>query len=164
MTSTNEDSWECGMGFYIPILYEGELIGYCKPEYAEEIVETLNEEQRMQKALRLACLDLIRKAGGKRIKVDELMKKYMVLAKRPRYGPRAIALLLRERQEQLQVSAPEFIKFCDIHKISPEDLKNIYAGKAIEPSLISPIARILGKTLAEVQAILKGPSEELRID
>ncbi|MDY6804681.1 MAG: hypothetical protein SXA11_12850 [Cyanobacteriota bacterium] len=155
MTSTNEDSWECGMGFYIPILHEGELIGYCKPDYAEEIVEILNDEQSLEKALRLACLDLIRKAGGKRSKVDSLMKKYMERAKRPKYGPRAIAVLLRERQEQLQVSAPEFIKFCDIHKISPEDLKNISAGKAIEPNLIAPIARILGKTSAEVQGILE---------
>jgi len=156
MASTNEDSWECGMGFYIPILHEGELIGYCKPEYAEQIVEVLNDEERVQKALRLACLDIIRKAGGKRSKVDDLVKKYMTLAKRPKYGPRAIALLLRERQEQLKVSAPEFIKFCDIHKISPEDLKNIYAGKPIEPDLIAPIARILGKTSTEVQSILEG--------
>lgn len=159
MTSTNEDSWECGMGFYIPILHEGELIGYCKPDYAEEIVEILNEEQRQEKALRLACLDLIRKAGGKRSKVDDLMKKYMARAKRPKYGPRAIAILLRERQEQLQVSAPEFIKFCDIHKISPEDLKNISAGKAIDPNLVGPIARILGKASTEVRAILEAPLE-----
>ena len=159
MTSTNEDSWECGMGFYIPILHQGELIGYCKPDYAEEIVEILNEEQRLEKALRLACLDLIRKAGGKRSKVDDLMKKYMERAKRPKYGPRAIAILLRERQEQLRVSAPEFIKFCDIHKISPEDLKDISAGKAIDPSLIAPIARIVGKTSTEIKAILEGPLE-----
>ncbi len=159
MASTNEDSWECGMGFYIPILHQGELIGYCKPEYAEEIVEILNDEERVQKALRLACLDLIRKAGGKRSKVDDLVKKYMTLAKRPKYGPRAIALLLRERQDQLKVSAPEFIKFCDIHKVSPEDLKNIYAGKPIEPGLIAPIARILGKTSTEVQTILEGNLE-----
>ena len=159
MASTNEDSWECGMGFYIPVLHQGELIGYCKPEYAEEIVEILNEQERMQKALRLACLDLIRKAGGKRSKVDGLVKKYMALAKRPKYGPRAIALLLRERQEQLKVGAPEFIKFCDIHKISPEELKNIYAGKVIDPSLIAPIARVLGKTSTEVQTILEGNLE-----
>ncbi|NEP42050.1 MAG: hypothetical protein F6K35_23650 [Okeania sp. SIO2H7] len=159
MASTNEDSWECGMGFYIPILHQGELIGYCKPEYAENIVETFNEEDRLQKALRLACLDLIRKSGGQRGKVDDLMRKYMSLAKRPKYGPRAIAVLLRERQQQLKVSAPEFIKFCDIHKISPEELDNIYAGKAIDPILIPAIARILGKRAIEVQTILEGPLE-----
>ena len=157
MGSTNEDSWECGMGFYIPILHQGELIGYCKPEYAESIVETFNEQERLHKALRLACLDLIRKTGGQRSKADDLMKKYINLAKRPKYGPRAIAVLLRERQQQLKVSAPEFIKFCDIHKISPEELKNIYAGKDIDPILIPAIARILGKRTTEVQAILEVP-------
>lgn len=159
MESINDDlPWECGMGFYVPILHEGELIGFCKPEYAEEIVEVFNERERVQKAFRLACLDIIRRTGGQRSNVDDLMKKYLSLAERPKYGPRAIAVLLRERQQQLQVSAPEFIKFCDIHKVSPKDLKDIYTGKPIESNLIAPIARILGKSQAQVQEIIEGPN------
>ncbi|NEO56821.1 MAG: hypothetical protein F6K54_29360 [Okeania sp. SIO3B5] len=158
--ATNEElSWECGMGFYVPILNDGELVGICKPEYAEEILEVMNEQERLRKALRLACLDLLRRVGGKRSRVNDLMQKYIALAERPKYGPRAVALLLRERQEQLQVSGHEFIKFCDIHKISPEQLKDIYAGKAVDTNLVGPIARILGKTNNEVQEILEGPSE-----
>ncbi|MEB3343551.1 hypothetical protein [Okeania sp.] len=159
MMTKEESPWECGMGFYVPILNQGELVGICKPEYAEEILEVMNEQERLRKALRLACLDLLRRVGGKRTRVNDLMQKYIALAERPKYGPRAIALLLRERQDQLQVSGHEFIKFCDIHKISPEELKDIYAGKPVDNTLIAPIARILGKTNIEVQEILDGPNE-----
>jgi len=50
------------------------------------------------------------------------------------------------RQEQLKVSDHEFISFCNIHKVSPEELKDTYADKEVDETLIAPIARILGKT------------------
>lgn len=156
-----ELSWERGMGFFIPINYEGELIGLCKPEYAEEIVDSMNEQEKLRKALRFACLDLLRHLGGPKDRADDMIRKYLSLAERPKYGPRAIAVLLRERQEQLKVSGPEFIKFCDIHKVSPENLKDIYAGKSIPPNLVGPISRILGKTPVDVKKILEGPGTSI---
>jgi hypothetical protein len=149
-----------GIDVYVPILYQGSLAGFCSPEYSEEIVQTLNQEERLRKALRIACLDLLRQVGADTSKVDALMKKYMSLAERPKYGPRAVAFLLRERQQDLQVSTQEFVKFCDTFKVSPQQLQSIFAGKSIEPTLMAPIARILGKTTAEVEAVLYGSNEE----
>lgn len=159
-----ELSWERGMGFFIPINYEGDLIGLCKPEYAEEIVDSMNEQEKLRKALRFACLDLLRHLGAPKDRADDLIRKYLSLAERPKYGPRAIAVLLRERQEQLKVNGPEFIKFCDIHKVSPENLKDIYAGKSISDNLIGPISRILGRTPVEVKKILEGPGTSIEED
>lgn len=159
MAANNEASWELGHDLYVPILYQGSLAGFCSPEYSEEIIEILNQEERLRKALRIACLDLLRQAGADSSKVDALMKKYMSLAERPKFGPRAIAFLLRERQQDLQVSTQEFVKFCDTFKLSPKQLQSIFAGKSVEPSLISPIARILGKTNAEVEEVLYGTPE-----
>lgn len=160
MAAKNEAKWELGIDVYVPILYQGSLAGFCSPEYSEEIVQTLNQEERLRKALRIACLDLLRQVGADPSKVDALMKKYMSLAERPKYGPRAIAFLLRERQQDLQVSTQEFVKFCDTFKVSPQELQSIFAGKSIDPSLIAPIARILGKTTAEVEEVLYGSSPE----
>jgi hypothetical protein len=160
MAEKNDAKWELGIDVYVPILYQGSLAGFCSPEYSEEIVQTLNQEERLRKALRIACLDLLRQVGADTSKVDALMKKYMSLAERPKYGPRAVAFLLRERQQDLQVSTQEFVKFCDTFKVSPQQLQSIFAGKSIEPTLMAPIARILGKTTAEVEAVLYGSNEE----
>ena len=160
MPTNNDENWELGIDVYVPILYQGSLAGFCSPEYSEEIVETLNQERRIRKALRIACLDLLRQAGADTSKVDALVKKYMTLAERPKYGSRAIAFLLRERQQDLRVSTQEFVKFCDTFKVSPKQLQSIFAGKSIEPNLISPIARILGRTNAEVEEVLYGTKEE----
>lgn len=159
MPTNNDENWELGIDVYVPILYQGSLAGFCSPEYSEEIVETLNQERRIRKALRIACLDLLRQAGADTSKVDALVKKYMSLAERPKYGPRAIAFLLRERQQDLRVSTQEFVKFCDTFKVSPKQLQSIFAGKSIDPNLISPISRILGKTNAEVEEVLYGTKE-----
>lgn len=160
MADKNDAKWELGIDVYVPILYQGSLAGFCSPEYSEEMVQTLNQEERLRKALRIACLELLRKAGADTSKVDALMKKYMSLAERPKYGPRAVAFLLRERQQDLRVSTQEFVKFCDTFKVSPQQLQSIFAGKSIEPSLIAPIARILGKTTGEVEEVLYGSNEE----
>lgn len=160
MPTNNDENWELGIDVYVPILYQGSLAGFCSPEYSEEIVEILNQERRIRKALRIACLDLLRQAGADTSKVDALVKKYMTLAERPKYGPRAIAFLLRERQQDLRVSTQEFVKFCDTFKVSPKQLQSIFAGKSIDPNLISPIARILGKTNTEVEEVLYGTKEE----
>lgn len=159
MAAQNDENWELGINVYVPLLYQGSLAGFCSPEYSEEIVEILNQEERLRKALRLACLELLRQAGADSSKADALMKKYLSLAERPKFGPRAVAFLLRERQQDLQVSTQEFVKFCDTFKLSPKQLQSIFAGKSIEPNLIPPIARILGKTTAEVEEVLYGSTE-----
>ena len=160
MTAENDANWELGINVYVPLLYQGSLVGFCSPEYSEEIVETLNQEQKLRKALRIACLQLLRQAGADSSKVDVLMKKYISLAERPKFGPRAVAFLLKERQQDLQVSDKDFAKFCDTFKVSPQQLKNIYSGKSIEPNLIPPIARILGKTNSEVEEVIYGSIQE----
>lgn len=149
--------WNLGEENYVSLLYEGELVGICHPKYATEITQVMNEQNLLKRALRLACLDLLKSQKGKtKEQLDELIKKYISLAERPKSGPRAVALLLRERQEQLKVGKQEFIKFCDIHKLSPQELQNIFLGNPIPSHLIAPIARILGVTSDEVLQVLEG--------
>jgi hypothetical protein len=69
--------------------------------------------------LKIACLDLLQKTGGDTSKVNSLIKKYIKLSERPKYGSRAIALLLKERQKELDLSDAEFTKFCDTFKTLP---------------------------------------------
>ncbi|MEB3826622.1 hypothetical protein [Phormidium sp. CCY1219] len=157
MASINDPlPWEVGLDIYVPILHERSLVGFCRPEYSEELVEMLNEQEKLRKALRLACGDLLRQRGADKSKVNELMEKYLEKCQRPRFGPRAIAALLQERQQDLQVSTSEFIKFCETYKVSRQNLKEIFAGQEISDRLIIPLARILGKTQTEVLEILHG--------
>ena len=144
---------------YVPIFHEGELVAYCQPVYAQKIVEVLNEQETLRKAIRIACADLIRKTGGDRSQVENLVKKYIARAERPKFGPRAIAAMLIDRQKDLQVSPKEFLKFCDSYKISAQQLKEIAEGKEIGSSSIEPLARILGITAAEVMEVLNGNPE-----
>ena len=153
--------WELGaMQPHVPLFYEGELVGYFEPDYAEEIVEALNERDRLQKALRLACLDLLKKMGVSSNRANELTNRYLTRAERPKFGPRAIAAMLVDRQKALRVSPQEFMKFCDTYKISPLQLDDIYEGKPISNDLIPPIARILGITEEEVLDVLHPPSQK----
>jgi len=141
---------------YVPLLFEDEVIGYCDPEYAAEITEVMNEQEVLRKALRLACLDILRRLKKDTQRVDELVDRYIQRAERPKSGPRAIALLMVERQRELGLSQGEFLKFCDTFKISAQDLISMAEGKPISPALIAPISRVLGKTPTEVEAILNG--------
>ena len=129
---------------YIPVYHQGNLVGFFKPEYASEIIKFLNEEEVLKKALKMACTDLIKKLGGDPRKVYYLMDKYIKTSERPKHGIRAIAVLLQDRQKELDLSNQEFTKFCDTFKLSPTELNNIYAGQAFDDSLLAPLSRILG--------------------
>ncbi len=148
-------TWELGATQpHVPLFYEGELVGFFEPEYAEEVVDALNDRDRLQKALHLACLDLLKKVGAPPDRANELFNRYLMRAQRPKYGPRAIAAMLVDRQKALRVNPQEFMKFCNTYKISPLQLEDIYAGKSIDDSLIGPIARVLGIPEAEVLGVL----------
>ena len=141
---------------YVPITHEETVVGFCRPEFAVRIVEAMNEEERLRKALRIACLDLLRTTGGDITKVDELLGKYIARAERPKYGTRAIAFLLRERQKELDISDQEIAKFCDTYRLSVRELKNIYAGEEIYDSMLGPLSRILGLSVEELIAVRDG--------
>ena len=125
-------------------------------EFSARIVEVLNEEGKLRKALELACLDLLRQSGADPNQVEELMKKYLVRTERPKYGTGAIAFLLRDRQEELDISDKEFARFCDSYKLSHEELKGIYEGKQITNSQLVVLSRILGKSIEELAKVRDG--------
>ncbi|AFY43184.1 hypothetical protein [Nostoc sp. PCC 7107] len=141
---------------YIPIYHKGSLVGFFKQEYVNEILYFLNEEEVLKKALKKACGDLLKKTGGDTSKVNYLVQKYIKVSERPKYGTRAIALLLQERQKELDLNNQEFAKFCDTFKISPTELNNIYAGEAIDDNLLAPISRVLGISKERVQEVRDG--------
>lgn len=151
---------------YIAISYEDMEVGFCTPEFAARIVETFNEHEKLHeenetvyKAFKLACLDLIREADGNVNQVNRRMKEYLDKAKRPEHGTRAIAFLLRERQQALDVSNREFVRFCYSYKLSPQQLKDIFAGKDIPDSQLKSLSRILGKSIEELMEIRDGFSD-----
>ncbi len=156
--------WEVnGEKQFLPVYYQGEIVGFLQPEYAKQVVRFFNEEIRQNKALEKACRDLIIERGGDLREVSELAKSYRNQVERPKYGTKAIAILLRERQKELDVSKKDFIRFCDSYKLSLDDLKDIYSDKEIKDSSILPLARILGKTPREVKVVRDGcpPEEEI---
>ena len=148
---------------YIPVYHKGDLVGFFKPEYASEIIKFLNEEEVLKKALKMACTDLIKKLGGDTRKVYYLMEKYVKTCERPKYGTRAIAVLLRDRQKELDLSNQEFTKFCDTFKLSPTELNNIYAGEAFDDSLLAPLSRILGMAKERLLEVRDGCEESSNI-
>lgn len=141
---------------HLPIYREGELVGYCHPFYAREIVEAMNDRDKFRKALRMACADLLRAKGGNPAKLEEMIEKYLSKTERPKSGPRAIAAMLLDRKKELQLSPQEFLKFCDTYKVSSQHLNDLAAGKAVNPNLINPLARILGISGSEVKEVLNG--------
>ncbi|MCC5638935.1 hypothetical protein LC593_24515 [Nostoc sp. CHAB 5844] len=145
---------------YIPIYHKGNLVGFFKQEYANEITKFLNEEEVLKKALKKACTDLLKKTGSDTSKVNHLIQKYIKISERPKFGTRAIALLLQERQKELDLNNQEFTKFCDTFKISPTELNNIYAGEIIDDSLLAPISRVLGISKERVQEVRDGAETE----
>ncbi|MCL6436597.1 MAG: hypothetical protein K6T90_20795 [Leptolyngbyaceae cyanobacterium HOT.MB2.61] len=145
---------------FLPISYEGEVIGFCRSDYASQIVETLNDDDKLRKALYLACYDLVARSGGSTSNINELMQQYIAKATRPRRGTGAIALLLKERQADLDLTDEEFAKFCDTFRLSREELRNIYAGADIENTQLSSLSRILGMTVDEVIEVWRGKEQE----
>jgi hypothetical protein len=144
---------------FVPVYYQGYLTGFLKHDYADEIIKFLNEQEVLNKALRLACTDLAKKTGGDANQVKNLMKKYIKISERPKYGTRAIALLLKERQKELDLSSQEFTKFCDTFKVSPSELDDIYAGEPIDDNLLAPLSRILGMTREQLLQVRDGFEE-----
>lgn len=149
-------SWDSSSNqSYIPISHEGNVVGFCQPDYANRIVETLNEEDRLRKALHLACQDLISR-GVMASSVEALVHDYLHKSGRPRKGTALIALMLKERQAELDITDAEFAKFCDSYKLSRHELQAIYNGTEIESSQLLPLSRILGMTVDEVIEAWKG--------
>ncbi|GAB1543532.1 hypothetical protein NUACC21_62070 [Scytonema sp. NUACC21] len=141
---------------YQAIHYKGSLAGFLKQEFADEVLKFLNEDEVIKKAFKIACIDLIKQSGGELSQVKDLMKKYIFMCERPKYGTRAIATLLRERQQELDLNNQEFAKFCDTFKLSPVDLNGIYAGEAVDNSLLAPLSRILGISKTELCEVRDG--------
>ncbi|NJN85387.1 MAG: hypothetical protein HC881_02540 [Leptolyngbyaceae cyanobacterium SL_7_1] len=140
---------------FVSVTYEEELVGFCKPDFAVRIVDVLNDDEKLRKALRLACYDLISLSGGTTAQIDELMQKYLAKTAAPTTGVAAIALLLRDRQEELDVSDKEFVRFCDSYRLSKEKLEAIYAGEEIDGNLLVPLSRILGQPVEDILEILE---------
>ncbi len=156
---------------HIAISYEGNEVGFCAPEFATKIVEAFNENEKLleeneilHKALYWTCLDLLRRSSGNLNQVNELRQQYMERAKRPDHGTAAIAFLLRNRQEELDISDQEFANFCNSYKLSPVELKDIYNGKEVSDSQLKALARILGRGVDELTEVRDGfTTNELRI-
>lgn len=145
---------------YVPISYEGKVVGFCQPNVANRVVETLNEDEQFRKALRLACYDLVARSGGGAAQIEELVQRYLAKAGRPKRGAAVVALLLKDRQDELDLSDEEFAKFCDTFKLSRPELTNIYTGGEIESHQLSPLSRILGMSVDELIAAWQGKGDE----
>jgi hypothetical protein len=141
---------------FVSVTYEEELVGFCKPDFAARIVETLNDDEQLRRALRLACYDLMAKSGGTGGDVNTLMVQYLAKAATPKSGIAGIAVLLRDRQRELDVGDKEFAQFCETYRLPPDKLAAIYAGEEIDQSMLSPLARILGRPMDDLFQILDG--------
>jgi hypothetical protein len=144
---------------YVPISYQGAIVGFCQSKSAKQLIATLNNAERLQKALTLACHDLAAQEDSSTDSVDEVVQQYLNKVSRPLRGTALIALLLKERQAALDLSPEEFAKFCDSYRLSREELRNLYSGAEIESSQLSPLARILGRTIDEVINVWRGDEE-----
>ncbi|MBD2776632.1 hypothetical protein [Iningainema tapete] len=141
---------------YLPIYYQGEIVGFFKKEFAKDVIKFLNEDEVLKKALKTACTDLIKQTTVEPTQVKDLMNKYIKMSERPKYGTRAIAALLRDRQLELDLSQQDFTKFCDTFKVSPIELHNIYAGGPVEDQLLAPLSRIIGISTKDLLEIRDG--------
>jgi len=130
--------------------------GFCTSEQAATIAKSLNETETLRKALHLACYDLVARMGGSSDSVADLVQQYLAKAERPLQGSALIAVLLRERQINLDLTEEKFAKFCDSYRLSPLELHGIYQGIEVESEQLIPLSRILGKTVDEVIEAWKG--------
>jgi hypothetical protein len=141
---------------YFPITYEDEIVGFCKPDFAARIVKALNDDEKLHRALWLACQDLVRRSNGRSGPVDDLMQEYLAKSDRSKTGVAAIAALLRYRQQELDVSDREFLRFCDSYRLSKEKVQAIYEGEDIDNSLLIPLSRVLGRSVDDLLELLEG--------
>lgn len=144
---------------YVSVTYEDEVIGFCKTDFAARIVETLNEDERLRKALRLACYDLVGRTGGGAAEVDALVQKYLNKASDPRTGVAAIAALLHYRQQELDINDKEFARFCESYRLPQHKLEAIYNGEEIDSAWLTPLSRILGQSVDDLIDVLDGNSQ-----
>ena len=151
------DAWQFNaQDTYVPVTHEDRVIGFCKPDYAARLVKVLNQEDKIRKALHLACYDLVARAGGNTSQVDDLVARYLAKAEPPKQGTALLADFLRERQIELDLNDEEFAKFCDSYRLSREELKRIFAGEDIEYQQLGPLSRILGRTIDDLITAWKG--------
>jgi hypothetical protein len=148
---------------YISISEEEIEVGFCTPEFAARLIEIFNEYEKLHeenetlnKALRMACTDLIRQSGGNAKQLNKRMRHYMETARRPEHGTRAIAYLLRERQRALNISNRDFVRFCYSYKLTPKELEDIFKGKDISDRQLKVLSRILSKTVEELTEVRDG--------
>ncbi|HEY9654459.1 MAG TPA: hypothetical protein V6C50_03120 [Crinalium sp.] len=139
-----------------PITYEGKVVGFCQPAYTRHIVKHLNKGEQLYKALELACYDLTARSGGSATGIGELVQQYLAKAVSPTSGTALVALLLQQRQEDLDLNDEEFAKVCDTFRLSPVELQAIYRNEDIEHNQLNPLARILGLTVDELIDAWKG--------
>ncbi len=157
MSSATPSAWKFdAQETYVPVSHEGAIVGFCKPRYAKHMVKQLTETERLQKALQLACYDLMAQSGSGSEGIGELVKKYLDKVNRPLHGIALIAAWLKQRQQELDLTEEEFAKFCDSYRLSREELRGIYQGEEIESHQLSPLSRILGKTVDEIIEGWKG--------
>lgn len=150
MTTLREESltWQFDANdTYVPITRNGKTVGFFKPNHAHRIVEMLNETDKLQKAMKLACAELLRQTGQDPVNVDAAVKHFIAQVERPKAGTGAIAALLRDRQDELDVNEDEFVRFCETYRLSKDKLNDIFAGEGVPDRLLGPLARILGITV-----------------
>lgn len=141
---------------YCPIMHQGKVVGFGRPKFAARIVDLLNEEEKLRQAMKLVCRDLLTRMGRSPDEANELMTEYLARATRPKSGVAAIAVLLLDRQAELDISTDEFAKFCDSYKLSRGELSDIYTGKELNNSQLGPLSRILGRTIDDLLEIWQG--------
>lgn len=141
---------------YVPMTYEEEIVGFCKPDFAIRIVDAMNDQEKLYKALRLACYDLLGRSGGSTGPVELLMEQYLSKTAYPTSGVGAIAALLRDRQDELDVNDKEFIRFCDSYRLPKHKLLGILSGEEIDSEDLSSLSRILGRSIDDLLEVLEG--------
>lgn len=149
--SSNMSRWESNaQSAYVPVLHEGTIVGFCRPDYAPQMVRHLNEVEHLKKALQLACYELTARMGRSSESVSDLVESFLVKVRRPVQGVALIAVLLKERQAELDLNDEEFVKFCDSYRLSHEELMAIYNEAEVERHQLIPLSRILGRSVDEI--------------
>ncbi len=141
---------------YVTLHHHDMVVGVLRPDIATRLANLLNDEDRLQKALKLACYDLVSRSGGGTSDIDSLCAKYLTQASRPTSGTGAIALWLKQRQIELDITDQEFERFCDSYRLVPAKLQAIYEGREIDGSMLTPLARVLGCSIEDVLQVLEG--------
>lgn len=149
--SSNSARWESNtQAAYVPVLHNGTIVGFCRPDYARKIVQPLNEVEHLRKALQLACYELTARMGRSSESVTDLVESFLMKVSRPLRGVALIAVLLKERQIELDLNDEEFVKFCDSYRLSHEELMAIYNEEEVDRHQLIPLSRILGRSVDEV--------------